>query len=108
MSTENLIELVEIHPSIWNKSCEQYKDRYEKEKAWIEIARRIFQDWDTLGKKERNKKCKLKVPNNYKVDALKKKWKNIKDSLRKYLDTRSGDAAKKKKYVHLEALSFLC
>ncbi|CAH2010538.1 unnamed protein product [Acanthoscelides obtectus] len=86
MSTENLIELVEMHPSIWNKSCEQYKDRYEKEKAWIEIARRIFQDWDTLGKKERNKK----------LDALKKKWKNINDSLRKYLDTRSGDAAKKR------------
>ncbi|CAH2010537.1 unnamed protein product [Acanthoscelides obtectus] len=61
MSTENLIELVEMHPSIWNKSCEQYKDRYEKEKAWIEIARRIFQDWDTLGKKERNKKSQRAI-----------------------------------------------
>ncbi|KAF5289902.1 hypothetical protein FQR65_LT11713 [Abscondita terminalis] len=34
------------HPAVWDESCEDYKDKYEKEKASIEIARRIFQDWD--------------------------------------------------------------
>ncbi|KAB0790138.1 hypothetical protein PPYR_15538, partial [Photinus pyralis] len=38
---------------------------------------------------------------------LKAKWKNIKDSFKKSVKTKSGAAAPKKSYVHFEALSFL-
>ena len=42
------------------------------------------------------------------VNDIKAKWKNIRDSMLKSLQTKSGDcASKKKKYVHFEALTFL-
>ena len=30
--------MVEQQPAIWDKGCEQYKDRMAKDKAWVTVA----------------------------------------------------------------------
>ncbi|KAF6215014.1 hypothetical protein GE061_009762 [Apolygus lucorum] len=97
MTSGAIIELVEQHPAIWDKRSDIYKDKFEKEKAWLAVARGLHQDWDKLSKEGQNKK----------LNGFKNKWRNMKDAMIKSLQSKSGGAAKKKKYVHFDALSFL-
>ena len=48
MSAEVIISMVEQQPAIWDKGSEQYKDRVEKDKAWIAVANGVYEEWDSL------------------------------------------------------------
>lgn len=41
---EKLIMEVEASPSIYNKMCKEYKDRYKKEEAWLKVANILNED----------------------------------------------------------------
>ena len=44
MSAEVIISMVEQQPAIWNKGCEQYKDRMAKDKAWVTVANGVYEE----------------------------------------------------------------
>ena len=50
--------MVEQQPAIWDKGSEQYKDRVEKDKAWIAVANGVYEEWDSLSKEEQTKTSK--------------------------------------------------
>ena len=55
---EVIISMVEQQPAIWDKGSEEYKDRVEKDKAWIAVANGVYEEWDSLSKEEQTKKSK--------------------------------------------------
>ena len=42
MAAEVIITMVEKQPAIWDKGCDQYKDRMAKDKAWVTVATAIL------------------------------------------------------------------
>lgn len=58
MSAEVIISMVEQQPAIWDKGCEQYKDRIAKDKAWVTVANGVYEEWDSLSKEEQTKNSK--------------------------------------------------
>ena len=58
MASEVIISMVEQQPAIWDKGCDQYKDRVEKDKAWIAVANGVYKEWDFLSKEEQAEKSK--------------------------------------------------
>lgn len=56
MSAEVIISMVEQQPAIWDKGCDQYKDRLAKDKAWVTVANGVYEEWDSLSKEEQTKK----------------------------------------------------
>lgn len=58
MSAEVIIAMVEQQPAIWDKSCDQYKDRIAKDKAWITVANGVYEEWKSLSKEEQTKNSK--------------------------------------------------
>lgn len=38
----DLIELVEERPCLWDKTCSEYKNRLTKEKAWNEVFEHFY------------------------------------------------------------------
>lgn len=54
--TELLISAIEQKPCIWDTSCEDYKNRDIKNKAWEDIAQLLLQDVSD-GEQQETSKC---------------------------------------------------
>lgn len=52
MTSERVIEFVQLHPAIRDKGSETYKDKVEKEKAWLRVCQGIFESWDIIPSSE--------------------------------------------------------
>lgn len=46
--TKNLILMVKDRPAIWDKTCEDYRDKAAKDRAWVEIYRQMEPSYDSL------------------------------------------------------------
>ncbi|XP_050296808.1 uncharacterized protein LOC126736471 [Anthonomus grandis grandis] len=99
MDTDKMIQLIQSCPSLWDKGCDEYKNRTIKEKCWTEITVQLNQEeWEELSSADKQKK----------IADVKLKWKNVRDHFRKTLQgPKSGAAAKKTKYMYADALEFL-
>ena len=53
---ERLICLVEERPVLWDKRLNEYSDRDEKAKAWVDINRNIIAGWNDLSKEDQEKR----------------------------------------------------
>lgn len=103
--TEKFILAVEAHPAIWDSKSSEFStlsNKYEKVKAWEEVAQIMFHDWSELGGDEKDERGK----------ELQKKWKNIKDNFLKEMKMQkcqqAGEPTKKKRrYVFFDKLLFL-
>lgn len=52
---KNIIE-VEQQPCLWNLSEKSYSDKFLKQKAWQEIAEKMYEDWNNLTNKNKEEK----------------------------------------------------
>ncbi|KAG5892664.1 hypothetical protein JTB14_025458 [Gonioctena quinquepunctata] len=97
--TDKFIQTVEENPPIWEKGTKEYSDRGAKEKCWFNVGAGMFENWEEMT--DADKQSQLK--------DLKNKWRHIRDNFAKYINQKkSGDsAAKRKKYIYADALSFL-
>ncbi|CAL1671958.1 unnamed protein product [Lasius platythorax] len=78
MSVEQIIEIVKLHPILFDLSNPDYKNIKKKDNVWKEIGEALKEDGD----------------------GILKKWKNIRDSYAKYLrsiKTKTGQSAKRYK-----------
>ncbi|KAG0721019.1 hypothetical protein GWK47_047309 [Chionoecetes opilio] len=93
------IQCIQERPALWEKSAKEYSDKNCKEKSWDDIGEIVYEDWPDLESAGRDTK----------VNNMKEKWRNIRDRFVKYVNQgKSGDsAAKRKKYIYADALSFL-
>ena len=53
---ERLICLVEERSVLWDKRLNEYSDRDEKAKAWVDINRNIIAGWNDLSKEDQEKR----------------------------------------------------
>ncbi|XP_041983844.1 uncharacterized protein LOC121736604 [Aricia agestis] len=90
-----LIEGVRDRPGIWDKTCEEYKDKAEKRAAWVAVFRLLDESYDRLDKEEQR----------LLGERIITKWTNIRDTFVKSLKTRAGKP--KRKYVLHKHLKFL-
>jgi hypothetical protein len=54
-----LIEFVESKPCLWDKTTDCFKDKLEKQKAWMEVYTFLEQDFLQMDKKEQQKIGKI-------------------------------------------------
>jgi hypothetical protein len=54
-----LIELIESKPCIWDKTCDIYKDKIVKAKAWREICAFLEADFNEMDTKTQHKISKF-------------------------------------------------
>lgn len=54
--TEKFIIQVEQQPCLWNLSEKSYSDKFLKQKAWQEIAEKMYEDWNNLTNKNKEEK----------------------------------------------------
>lgn len=40
--------------ALWDTKCQEYKDRRCKRDSWIEVARAVYRNYDTLSQKEKD------------------------------------------------------
>ncbi|KAF0746349.1 Uncharacterized protein FWK35_00019827 [Aphis craccivora] len=60
VDTELFIMEIEKEECLWKTNSKEYMvDRYAKAKAWVNIASRVFNEWDGFNKEEQELKCKL-------------------------------------------------
>lgn len=52
---ENLIIEVERYECLWRVNCKNYMDRKMKQRAWIEVSKVIFQNWEQCSNAEQEK-----------------------------------------------------
>lgn len=58
--TELFILEIEKEECLWKTNSKEYMvDRYAKAKAWVNIASRVFDEWDGFNKEEQELKSKL-------------------------------------------------
>lgn len=57
----DLIELIGQRPCIWDKTCEDYKDRVKKLNAWSEVCNFLIDNYENL--EERDKLIVGKIVN---------------------------------------------
>jgi hypothetical protein len=55
----SLIEFVESKPCLWDKTTDCFKDKLEKQKAWMEVYTFLEQDFLQMDKKEQEKIGKI-------------------------------------------------
>lgn len=53
IDTERVITEVHARPPLWDLSCELYKDRDAKIKAWSEVCQAVVPNYDTLSESEK-------------------------------------------------------
>ncbi|XP_072933750.1 uncharacterized protein [Epargyreus clarus] len=90
------ITLVQEREIIWDKSHIDFKNKNLKTKAWEQISKDLFPDYDNFTHERKNK-----VGND-----LVKKWRSIKDNFFRYLKkiketSKSGSGATNLKKYHL-------
>lgn len=54
VDTERVIVEVQCRPAIWDHSSELYKDRDAKSKAWLDICKILFENFDDWSVAEKN------------------------------------------------------
>ncbi|KAK5980463.1 hypothetical protein GCK32_017320 [Trichostrongylus colubriformis] len=84
-----LIEFIEMEPSIWDISCAEYASRERKDAAW----ERVLTDMEALGHKRS-------------LNDLKVMWKNMKDIYRRKRNQPTGSAGSSE-WCYMESLRFL-
>ncbi|XP_052744693.1 uncharacterized protein LOC128199410 [Bicyclus anynana] len=100
--TERVIVEVQCRPAIWDQSSEIFKDRDAKSKAWLDICKVLFENYDDWSEAEKN----------IQVKKLQQRWKTARDtyirvrSTKKKLKSGSGSRANKT-YIYYDMLSFL-
>ncbi|XP_072940848.1 uncharacterized protein [Epargyreus clarus] len=101
INPEILISLVENRSILWDKTCEQYKNKIGKLEAWREICSIIKPDFVDLNEQEKFNFCKLVTT----------KWTNIKDGFnraeRKEKEGRRFGSKSVKPYIYKPQLKFL-
>jgi len=53
IKTERVISEVRLNPPLWDLSCNEYKDRGGKIKAWQEVCQAIVQNYDDMPDNEK-------------------------------------------------------
>ncbi|KAJ8721010.1 hypothetical protein PYW08_006475 [Mythimna loreyi] len=74
--TERVIVEVQCRPVIWDQSSEIFKDRDAKSKAWLDICKVLFENFDDWSEAEKN----------IQVKKLQQRWKTARDT---YIRVRS-------------------
>ncbi|CAK1583057.1 unnamed protein product [Parnassius mnemosyne] len=102
IDTERVISEVHLRPQLWDLSCEHYKDRDAKIKAWLEVCQAITQNYDELSDNE--KKLIEK--------QVRQRWKTARDAYVRSKATlkniKSGSGGGNiKKYVFFDCMHFL-
>ena len=56
--TDLFIQCIQERPALWEKSAKDYSDKNKREKAWMKITAKMYNDWADLESQEREKKGK--------------------------------------------------
>lgn len=59
IDTECLIMEVKLRPVLWDLRDPSYKNRDEKQSAWIEVAKKLFNDFDVFTQEYKEKTSKF-------------------------------------------------
>ncbi|RZF49255.1 hypothetical protein LSTR_LSTR002876 [Laodelphax striatellus] len=99
INIERLITEVRLRPCLWDCSSDEFRDRDLKKLQWAELCQMFYpQQYENSTHKQRLELC----------HGLQSKWRNIKDSYRKYLKSKFGQGGKViKSYVYATSLTFL-
>ncbi|CAH0548736.1 unnamed protein product [Brassicogethes aeneus] len=102
IDTETLICTIEKNRCIWDVSCEEYKNREIKNKAYRDVAAVVIKNFLGLSESEKSEAVQL----------IQKRWKTARDAYvrdrTKLKKSKSDDAAKSiKKYLYFDILRFL-
>ncbi|KAK5975175.1 hypothetical protein GCK32_011322 [Trichostrongylus colubriformis] len=84
-----LIEFIEMEPSIWDTSCAEYANRDRKDAAW----ERVLTDMESCGHRRP-------------LNDLKAMWKNMKDMYKRKRNQPTGSAGSSE-WCYMESLRFL-
>ncbi|XP_050355067.1 uncharacterized protein LOC126776517 isoform X2 [Nymphalis io] len=95
----HIIREVQKWPPLYVKDSPERANLHIKNKIWKEIAKQLFNDWDSYGDSEKESK------------DLIKKWRNLRDTFKRQLanekKVRQGYNIKKKTYVYFKHMLFL-
>lgn len=61
MDIELLINAVQQHPVLWDTSDNDYKDKIKKSNAWVQVSKRLFEDFDKESEEQQKLICKYIV-----------------------------------------------
>lgn len=89
-----LIGLVRERKCLWDRRCTEYRNKYDRLKAWEEICEVLDPNFHRVNNKHKNKSVLL----------MSKKWTNIRDA---YVKSLRMGRNRVKPYIHAEALEFL-
>lgn len=53
IDTENVISEVRLNPPLWDLSCNEYKERDAKIKAWQEVCQAVVQNYNDMPDNEK-------------------------------------------------------
>lgn len=103
IDTERVISEVRLNSPLWDLSCNEYKERDAKIKAWQKVCQAVVQNYDDMPDNE-----KKVIERN-----VQQRWKTARDAYVRckasLKNTKSGSAGgnKTKKYVYFDCMQFL-
>ncbi|KAL1509387.1 hypothetical protein ABEB36_004139 [Hypothenemus hampei] len=97
IDNELLIALVEERPILWDRTLEDYNNRFKALDAWKEICAIMKDGFDEISEKEQDEIGRF----------IKKRWTNLKDSFARWLKKYNETGGRVQKYVYYDQLVFL-
>ncbi|XP_077346159.1 uncharacterized protein LOC143989762 [Lithobates pipiens] len=102
VSQNQLIEVIQNHVQLWDKSHELYPDRIAKQRTWENVAKELTPNWEDLSRSQQESR----------VASFQKRWRSLSDRVRRDLkkekdSNRSGAQSTYKAHPLTNQLSFL-
>ncbi|KAM3966673.1 uncharacterized protein ACR2FA_012211 [Aphomia sociella] len=95
-----LISLVQNRPSLWDKSNEDFSNKFRRANEWVAVCKILFPEYDDFDEAKKHE-----IGND-----VVKKWRSVKDNFYRYvkkIKESSASAKKIKKYHYYNQLLFL-